>query len=154
MPLAEAMAIASELFRALGEHARARGLVLCIEPNPPEYGCDFVTTLADAIALCRAVDHPGVRVNADVGGLTLAAEPPFETILSAAGLIGHVHASEPHLVELGTDTRTDHQAAAGGLTSIGYNGWISLEMRTTGDNVRAIERALVVTKASYGTPLR
>jgi D-psicose/D-tagatose/L-ribulose 3-epimerase len=153
MPVADAMAIASEVFRSLGEHAYARDVVLCIEPNPPDYGCDFVTTLADAIQLCRAVDHPGVRINADVGGLTLAAEPPFETILSAAGLVGHVHASEPHLVEIGSDARTDHHAAARGLASIGYNGWTSLEMRTTGDNVRAIGRALNAAKANYRAPL-
>ncbi len=37
-------------------HARDRGVVFCIEANPPAYGCDFVTTTSEAVELCRLTD--------------------------------------------------------------------------------------------------
>ena len=74
MPLSKATEIATGFFRDLGEHAHARGAALCIEANPPEYGCDFVTTTAEAIdgamaAVVRAMaegEHRSRR-NDDVG---------------------------------------------------------------------------------------
>ena len=68
----DALGIATTFFRELGAHAHAQGVALCIEANPTEYGGDFITTTAEAVELCRAVDHPGSRVNADLGGMTLS----------------------------------------------------------------------------------
>src|SRR4029078_117158 len=76
----EANEIAAEFLRELGEHAFAQRMALCIEANPPEYGGDFVTTTAEAVELCEMVDHPGIRLNADLGGMTLAGEDPGAAI--------------------------------------------------------------------------
>ena len=148
MPLSKATEIATGFFRDLGEHAHARGAALCIEANPPEYGCDFVTTTAEAIALCRAIDHPGVRVNIDLGGMTMSGERASRVIKDAGDLIGHVHASEPHLAEIGAGA--DHASAARALRDVGYGGWVSVEMRAGGDNVGAVERAVRKTALVYG----
>src|SRR5262249_10884654 len=63
----EAMAIAVDFFREIGEHAAAQDVVLCIEANPPEYGCDFVTTTAEAIVLCDEINNRGIGINGDLG---------------------------------------------------------------------------------------
>jgi D-psicose/D-tagatose/L-ribulose 3-epimerase len=149
MPLSTATEIATTFFRDLGSHAYARGCVICIEANPPEYGCDFVTTTAEAIALCRAIDHPGVRVNIDLGGMTMAGERASDVITDAGALTGHVHASEPHLAEIGG--AADHLSAARALEDVGYRGWVSVEMRAGGDNVAAVERAVKRTILAYGS---
>jgi hypothetical protein len=39
-----------------------------------------VTTTAEAAELCAAVNHPGIRVNADLGGMAMAAEDPYAPI--------------------------------------------------------------------------
>jgi sugar phosphate isomerase/epimerase len=144
----EANEIAISFFRELGEYAHARGAALCIEANPPDYGCDFVTTTAEAAALCAAVNHPGIRVNADLGGMTMAVEDPYAAIRSAKDVIAHVHASEPHLGELGA--AADHAAAARALREIRYEGWVSVEMRAgAGSNVSAVERAVKQARATY-----
>jgi sugar phosphate isomerase/epimerase len=145
----EATDIAAAFFRDLGPHASVHGVALCIEANPPEYGCDFVTTTAEAVALCAMIDHPGIRVNADLGGMTLAGEDPRASIRSARNFIAHVHASEAHLVELGASA--DHGAAATALREIGYDGWVSVEMRAGAQgNVSAVERAVKVARGVYG----
>jgi D-psicose/D-tagatose/L-ribulose 3-epimerase len=149
LALNEALEIAAEFFRALGPHAAARDIALCIEANPVEYGCDFVTTTAEAAELCTLVDHPAIRVNADLGGMTLAGEDPERSIEAANKFIAHVHASEPHLAELGAGAK--HEAAGPALREIGYRGWVSVEMRgqAAGKNVDAVERAVRKAKNAY-----
>jgi D-psicose/D-tagatose/L-ribulose 3-epimerase len=138
LPLAEAMQIATDFFHTVGEHAAARETVLCIEANRPPYGCDFITTTAEAVALARAVNHRGVAVNADLGGMTMSGESVRETIVSAGRMIGHFHASEPQLAEL--DAASDHAAAGQALAEINYDKWISIEMRS-GDVREAVRLA-------------
>ena len=142
----DATQIAADFFRPLGAHAAELGVTLCIEANPPEYGCDFLTTTAEAVALCDVIDSPGIAINGDLGGMTMSGDDPRATIASAARWLGHFHASEPQLAEIGTTA--DHASAAAGLADIGYGRWVSIEMR--GGGVSAVERAVSYVKRAYG----
>lgn len=152
MPMDEAIEIAVPFFRAAGEHAAARDTTVCIEANPPSYGCDFVTTTADAVELCRLVDHHGFRVHGDLGGITITGEDPARAIRAAAPYLGHFHVSEPDLAEIGT-RGADLASATTALHDVGYDGWLSIEMRSSGDqNVERLRRAVqAVTGAMRGT---
>ena len=147
LPMPDAMAIAADFLRDIGAYCVERGTAMCIEANPVEYGCDFITTTADAVALCRLVNHSGVRVNVDLGGITMSHEDPSTAIASARDVIGHYHASEPNLGEIGV--ASPHGDAGRALADIGYASWISIEMRAGGDNVAAVRRAIAKTKAAY-----
>jgi D-psicose/D-tagatose/L-ribulose 3-epimerase len=148
LPLTDAMHVATEFLHALGEHARPLGPLFCVEANPPGYGCDFITTTSEAVELCRRVNHPNVRVNADLGGMIMADEDPKTELIAAGSFIGHAHASEPQLAELGSPSM--HRKAAEGLREIAYDRWISIEMRAPGgDNVAALERAIRKAKSAY-----
>src|SRR5207244_1994525 len=59
MPAAEAWRAAVEFFRALGSAAAEAGTCMCIEPNPPRYGADFITTSEEALRLVEEVASPG-----------------------------------------------------------------------------------------------
>jgi D-psicose/D-tagatose/L-ribulose 3-epimerase len=146
----DALGIAADFFRALGVHGYTQRVAICIEANPTEYGGDFIINTAEAVELCRLVDHPGVRVNADLGGMTLSGEDPMASLEAAASFLAHFHASEPNLIELGA--RADHAAAARGLAAINYEGWVSIEMRAAGPghNVEAVQRAIRVARRAYG----
>ena len=147
LPMSDAVAIAADFLRDVGAYAAERGAVLCIEANPVEYGCDFVTTTAEAVTLCRAVNHPGIRVNVDLGGITMSGEDAPSAIEDARDVIGHYHASEPNLAEIGL--ASPHSEAGRALSEIGYAKWISIEMRASGDNVAAVTRAIAKVKAAY-----
>ncbi|HEY4216055.1 MAG TPA: sugar phosphate isomerase/epimerase family protein [Gemmatimonadaceae bacterium] len=152
LALADAIAIATDAFREIGQHAHECGTALCIEANPPAYGCDFITTTIEAADLCRAIDHPGVRVNGDLGGITMAGESAVSAVEYAAPYLAHFHASEPNLAELGTGTPpADHTAAERALKAAGYDGWVSVEMRAAGAgmNIEAVERALPRARELY-----
>jgi len=153
LPLPQALDIATRFFRAAGDYAREYGVALCIEANPPEYGCDFITTTSEAVEMCRVVDHPSVRVNADLGGMTMANEDVRASLEKAKPFIGHFHASEPNLATLGADA--DHDAAGSALEAISYAGWISIEMRapvqaTADDNLAIVEQAVRLAVRAYG----
>jgi D-psicose/D-tagatose/L-ribulose 3-epimerase len=152
LSLPQALDIAARFFRVAGGYASEHGAALCIEANPPAYGCDFMTTTAEAVELCRRVDHPAVRVNADLGGITMSNENVRASLETAKAFIGHFHASEPNLAPLGTSA--DHDAAGSALEAIGYTGWVSVEMRAPSqaadENIVAVESAVRLALGAYG----
>lgn len=126
------------VFGELGRRAVDAGVIFCIEPNPPQYGCDFVTTAAEGESLVRAVDHPGFGLHLDVAGMTLAGDAPSEAIRSAADVLCHYHVSAPELGPIETDV-VDHVSAFRALSDVGYPGYVSIEMRS-GGAAQAVER--------------
>jgi sugar phosphate isomerase/epimerase len=136
LPFGEATDIAVEFFREVGALAAARGCVICIEPNPPAYDCDFINTTAEAVSLCEQIGHDGVRVNGDAGAMAMNGEDPLATVMNAVKWFGHFHASEPSLVEV-TGGQIQ-KACAIALGRERYSRWVSIEMRPS-PNARPVE---------------
>jgi D-psicose/D-tagatose/L-ribulose 3-epimerase len=148
MPIDEANGVAVEFFREVGAMAASRGCVICIEPNPPVYDCDFINTTAEAVALCAQIASRGVKVNGDTGAMVTNNEDPGLTLDAALPAIGHFHASEPALAEL-TDGAHHHRAAAA-LRAGKYDGWVSIEMRAADVNhLEAVARAASLVQRIY-----
>ena len=142
MPFHDAVSRAADFFRAIAPIAEEAGATLCFEPNPPEYGCDFVTTIHEAVSLARFVDHPGFCVQGDLGELTYESHGTRhvgEVIKRAAPYIGHFHVSEPELAEIGTGD-ADVAGALRGLAGSSYAGPVSIEMKQSA--LDGVERAV------------
>jgi D-psicose/D-tagatose/L-ribulose 3-epimerase len=147
----EAWAIAVPFFRALGRLAQRQGVSFCIEPNPPEYGCDFVTTVAEGMELVDAVAVEGLALHLDTAAMTLAGDRPAASIASAAEYLRHFHVSEPFLAEVGGAT-VPHEECGRALRARDYRGWISIEMveaKEARDWRAGIERALRFVRTVY-----
>jgi len=146
-----AILVAADFFERAGELAQARGVTLCIEPNPPEYGCDFVNTVAEGVRLAKAVNHAGFRLHMDASAMILNGEDPGEAIREAAEWMAHFHISDPNLETPGGHAG-EHRKMAEGLRAIGWSGWISIEMRSRpagGDNLGAVRQALRFARQTY-----
>jgi sugar phosphate isomerase/epimerase len=145
-----AMDIASHFFLAIAEKISAFDIKICIEPNPVEYGCDFINTAMEAMELVKMVDHPNFRLHIDSSAMTLNGEDPLEVFPVVKSWTEYVHISEPHLGLIGSGA-TNHKKMAKALLSNGYDGWISLEMRSglLPKNLDSIRRALEFTKTVY-----
>jgi sugar phosphate isomerase/epimerase len=150
LPFAEALARAADLFRRAAETAAAHGAALCIEPNASDYGCDFVTDTAEALALTAAVDHPGFGLHLDAGVLTMNQEDAAAALATAVPGLRHFHASEPFLARLGDGT-TDHRGLGRLLRDLDYQGFVSIEMRSdpAGGNVEHVARCLRLAREAY-----
>jgi D-psicose/D-tagatose/L-ribulose 3-epimerase len=149
MPLDEAMDIAVEFFRELGAVAASRECVLCIEPNPPIYDCDFITNTAEAVSLCERIASPGIKVNGDAGAIAANGDNPATTTSGQVQWFGHFHASEPGLGEI-RDTSI-HTALGATLRNANWPGWVSIEMKGADNNrLDAITSAADRVSRIYG----
>ncbi|MFN6998117.1 MAG: sugar phosphate isomerase/epimerase family protein, partial [Aquincola tertiaricarbonis] len=98
---AQVLQAGTQFFRRLGDVAAAEGVLICLEPNPPCYGANYMTTSDETAQVVAAVDHPAVRMQCDTGAMALQQEEPQQVLARHAGRVGHVHLSEPELRPLG-----------------------------------------------------
>ena len=152
MSATEANALAVDTFSTLGVVAANSGTCFCIEPNPRAYGCNFVTTASEGLDLVRQVAHPGFRLHLDAAGMTLAGDTVGDAVRAAGAELRHFHASAPHLGQL-EDAEVDHASAAGALRGIGYDGYVSIEMRPgeLGSAVLKVTDAVTLARKYYRT---
>ncbi|MFM0324037.1 sugar phosphate isomerase/epimerase family protein [Caballeronia glebae] len=147
----EALKIAVPFFRRLGDIASRHGVFVCLEPNPPCYGANFMTTSEETLRVVEQVAHPAIRMQLDAGAMTINAEDAAATLLACAPFIGHIHASEPGLVPIG-DGPCDHAAIARNVRQQLPGHVVTIEMVATTDEPHhvSIERALRKTLSFYG----
>jgi D-psicose/D-tagatose/L-ribulose 3-epimerase len=145
-----AMDIAALFFRRLGDSAASHGVIVCLEPNPPCYGGNFMTTATETASVVAHVGHPAIRMQLDTGALTINGEDADAVLQACASLIGHVHASEPDLLPLG-DGGTDHGKMFAALARHLPHHVVSIEMLATKSEPHelSIERALKLAISSY-----
>ena len=149
----EVIARARSVLLPLADLAAARGTVLAMEPNPPEYGTNFMANFPDALAMVKALDHPAITLNFDVGALhmTNAFDAVGAYIAEAGPLISHLHFSAPFL---GPAPASPDEAAAilRSLAAIGYGRSVSVEMKAvTPNEIEAV--ALAADRLSKGAGL-
>ncbi len=127
-PLRDRM-IATDFFTELGEFAAAHEVCLCLEPNPAEYGTNFMTTTQETYDFVKSCRSPGFKMICDAGTMLLNAEPP-EAILSWLDECLHVHISAPFLnpiIEKEED-KAHYEKLVRILKKAGYAGYLSIEM--------------------------
>jgi sugar phosphate isomerase/epimerase len=146
----DALGVAVPFFREVAEAANAHGVVLCIEPNPEAYGCDWVTNVAQGIEVVDAVNHGGFGLHLDAAAMTLAGDPA-QAVTAAGARCRHFHVSAPFLHEVpGGDV--PHAALGRALAQIRFRGWVSIEMseaRLQPSWQEAVRRALDFVRGTY-----
>jgi len=137
-PLDRARAQFVTAARLAGDLAARHGITIALEPLSPAMD-NLLTSVADGVMFTREIDHPHVRLLADLFHFAAAGEP-LEHLRAAAPYLAHLHLATPALPDAGPGTTYDfhgflHTAYAGG-----YSGRASLE-----DNPRLL--------TNWSTPL-
>ncbi len=147
---AEVSGLACDFFRRLGDFAIQYDTVICLEPNPVQYGANFMTDAASTAEIVRATNHPAIRMQLDVGALTLNCEDPEMVLADCAELVAHIHASEPGLKVLG-DHGAEHAGVAAAIRKHCPDRVVTIEMLDDGEaTLPNIERALAYASRCYG----
>lgn len=120
----------------LGEHARREGVSLFLEPLN-RYEDHMVNRLDQAAELIRAVGLDSVRIGIDSYHMNIEEADPAGAILAAAPYIGHAQVSDSNRFQPGAG-HLDWPAWLAALHSIGYEGYLAVECRLTGDPVEAV----------------
>ncbi len=141
--------IAEAFFGSLGDTATANNTSFCIEPNAPQYECNFVTTAAQGRRLVADVANAGFGLHLDAACMTMAGDDPQE-IVAAKEYLRHFHISAPFL-GLVEEKEVQHQKMADALRSIDYQGFTSIEMRPgdEGENVERVRQAVAIAQKYY-----
>ena len=149
---AQADKVALDFFGRLGEIAKSYEVIVCIEPNPECYGCNFLTHTPEALEFVKALDHSAVKLQLDTGAIAINQEDPAEVIKQSWGWVGHLHASEPDLLPLGS-ANTNHILCGEVLNGLGPEMPISIEMRAVerARSLQVIEDSLRLAISHYGT---
>ncbi|WP_240414722.1 sugar phosphate isomerase/epimerase family protein [Paenibacillus periandrae] len=144
----EARREAITFFKDLGDIAKTYGISICIEANPVQYGCDFITSTLEALQFVKDIDHQAIKLQIDTGTMIINQENPYETLKACLPFIGHFHISEPYLELIG---KNDHSEISYALKKLNYDGWVSIEMKNnlTSDNLLSLRQALGYVTQTY-----
>lgn len=153
MSPAEALEVATPFFSALGAVAQKNGVIFCIEPNAPQYTCDFITNSTEGIELVTKIDSSGIGLHLDAACMALAGEDLGESIRHAADRIEHYHISSPMLAQVEPRSDVDHKNAVAALKEIAYDKIVSIEMRPDieGENLHRVKEAVEFAQQVYSS---
>lgn len=119
--------IAFNTFKELGDYSFSKNINFCLEPNPKNYGTNFLNTTKEVVEFVKKVNSPGLWVNIDAGTIALNNEPVVETLITSIPYAKHLHISEPFLKEI-TNIEL-HSLIIKTAHSYKYDGYISIEMK-------------------------
>jgi len=145
--------LAIEFFNSIGDEAKHADLYFCIEPNAPQYGCDYIINTAEGFELVTKINNPAVGLHLDTGCMSLAGDNFNDSILKSRSILKHFHISSPMLDQVEQRPDVDHEEAADALRSIDYEGYVSIEMKPLelGLNKARVEEAVAFAKNIYSS---
>ncbi|MGQ4511617.1 TIM barrel protein [Streptomyces sp. DW26H14] len=133
---AEDRAVLLEGLTELGEHAASEGVALFLEPLN-RYEDHMVNRLEQAADLIRETGLDSVRIGIDSYHMNIEEADPAAAILAAAPYIGHAQVSDSNRFQPGAG-HLDWPAWLAALHAAGYDGYLAVECRLTGDPLDAV----------------
>jgi sugar phosphate isomerase/epimerase len=111
------------------EHAEKEGVLLLIEPEPGL----LIENADQFLELMGHIDSPAVGLNFDIGHFYCVGDEPAPTVERLARYIRHFHlediaASRVHHHLIPGEGAIDFAATFQAIRSIGYEGWITIEL--------------------------
>ncbi|MCX7123505.1 MAG: TIM barrel protein [Gammaproteobacteria bacterium] len=147
------MAIARTFFSELGDYAFSHGVSFCLEPNPVEYGTNFMTSTLAAYQFVKQCNSPGFKMICDAGTMILNHEHP-DLINQCLDECRHVHVSAPFLESIiARSEYVDHyRHLMQNLKEAGYEHYVSIEMAAPKENVpsQVIECLSIISEIYHG----
>lgn len=147
----DALIVAAEFFTDLAIEAEKNNTIFCIEPNAPQYNCDFITNAQQGIDIVKRVNHPGFGLHLDIACMALAGDDISKSIHDGAGYLKHFHVSAPMLDLVEDRDDVNYREAVAALKDINYSGFVSIEMRPgeDGTNAERVKKAVTFAQEIY-----
>lgn len=121
----DAVSIFTEELAKVAPHAQEQGVRILVEALPSDQS-DVINTLAEAVSIVEQIASPAVLTMFDTHNAADETEPHAELVKKFFRYIAHVHVNEMDGREPGTGDY-DFTSLLDTLTSLNYNGWVSLE---------------------------
>lgn len=134
----------------LGSFAQKHGTTVILEPlNRRE--AFYMRQVADAAAVCRDINNPGVTCLGDFWHMTHEETSDMAAFVAAGKYLSHVHmASRKRRSMPGEDGEADNYVDGfKGLKLIGYDGYVSFECGCQGDREVVVPAAVELLKKQW-----
>ncbi|GAB4219640.1 MAG: hypothetical protein Fur009_6750 [Candidatus Microgenomates bacterium] len=147
----EAEKRAIDFFYKFGEIGKKYNIKIALEPNPREYGADFLMNTQETLDFIKKINHPFIQLNLDTGILILNKENLEQSIKSSISYLTHFHISEPYLNIIDEDKFNIHIKIAKILKKIKYKNYCSIEMKSKRkNNLEHIKKTISFISKIYG----
>jgi sugar phosphate isomerase/epimerase len=93
----ESFLFAAKKLHKVANLALDKPATICIEANPPAYGCEFLNTLDTAKEFTERYQHPKLKFMIDTGCAVLGNDDLSKVDSSFVQNLAHVHFSQPFL---------------------------------------------------------
>lgn len=141
--------IAVDFFREIGEMAKSKGVIFCIEPLGPSDKCDFIMNANEAYELIQQVNSENISLHLDAKAMIDVREDYQEVFDNYGKILKHFHVGDPGLRPPGTIT-DEHVKIGVALKRSKYNGYVSIEMkRGFGPSKEIVRDAIGYVKKVY-----
>jgi sugar phosphate isomerase/epimerase len=127
-----------------GGYAEKLGTTVVLEPIN-RYETRFFHTLDDAVAICKEVSRPGIKIVADTFQMSIEERNIAESIRKAGEYIRHVHLSDSGRLLPGYGN-IDFKAVFAALKEIGYKSYMALECAIPGNPEEELPRCVEYLK--------
>lgn len=148
IPLNEAFERAALFFSKVAPTAEKLGVCICIEPLRPQE-TDFITTAEEGFRLVEMVNSAGFGLHLDAKALAEEGGNYLDKLKGVLQKLQHFHISDPNLTEVNSTGSVDHFSMGKAIKEIGYNRYVSIEMRTLPDYHNVIRRSLQIARDAY-----
>jgi sugar phosphate isomerase/epimerase len=143
----DTVSIAMDFFYKLGELSKSHGTIFCLEPNPPVYGANFLTTTKETGEFVRALNHPNIKLQVDTGAMEINQEDPLAILKEYHKEAGHIHLSTDQIRPL-TETNCRYTLYKEAFSTYLDGKPISIEIlpKEGDDRLGGIEESIVIAK--------
>jgi len=146
---AEATKRAVDVVRGVAEIAGQNGATLGMEPLSRK-DSNWLTTAAEGIEFCKAVDHPACKLHLDVKAMSDESKSIPDIIRDSKEWFIHFHTNDPNLLGPGMG-EVKYEPIIAALREVGYDGWLSTEVFDYALGPRVIaERSIAYLKKVNG----
>ena len=120
-----------QLLAQITPYLELNGVIIAIEPNAVQSGCNFINTYQQSVEFCKLLGSPNVRPMLDTATQIYNGEGILKGL--ELEMPCHVHLSVPGFIEGYRSYNTYFKKLSEWLNINEYNGWLTLEMLNVSD---------------------
>lgn len=140
--------VAKEFFFEVSEILSKHNSILCIEPNPKEYGCDFINNTIECFEFIDDLNKSNIKAHFDLGSSVMNNENIEQILKKGSKLIKYFHISEPYLMPLKNEKF--HRNISSLVKSHLEIDYISLEINTNNiKNTNQLQNSIRIANDCY-----
>lgn len=122
----EVWELAKATFKDCCEHAKERGVIICIEPLA-SYMTDYINNPKEAVKLVEEIDHPNFKLILDTYSMNCEKVNMGEAIEKYSKYLEHFHINDDNQ-RWPLSGGIDYAPVARALKKINYGGYVSVEV--------------------------